>query len=193
MNNETINETQNNVENLDITPPLVPNQNIEVYKPEPKKKKSVFGIIFSILGILLITGALGICFYYLFIFNKNGEEVYKSVISKGYNYLDIIYNKANNYLDFKIDKPISFIGNMNLNHNNTDYLYNFECDLDYENEKMAYAQTIYKNNMINLCLKRRNDEEVANEIERSKRIIISTNEEINPENLKLYKKYKTHM
>ena len=33
MNNETINETQNNVENLDITPPLVPNQNIEVYKP----------------------------------------------------------------------------------------------------------------------------------------------------------------
>lgn len=146
MNNETINDTQNNVENLDITPPLVPNQNIEVYKPEPKKKKSVFGIIFSIIGILLITGALGICFYYLFIFNKNGEEVYKSVISKGYNYLDIIYNKANNYLDFKIDKPISFIGNMNLNHNNTDYLYNFECDLDYENEKMAYAQTIYKNN-----------------------------------------------
>ena len=134
MNNETINDTQNNVENLDITPPLVPNQNIEVYKPEPKKKKSVFGIIFSIIGILLITGALGICFYYLFIFNKNGEEVYKSVISKGYNYLDIIYNKANNYLDFKIDKPISFIGNMNLNHNNTDYLYNFECDLDYENE-----------------------------------------------------------
>ena len=40
MNNETINETQNNVENLDITPPLVPKQNIEVYKPEPKKKKS---------------------------------------------------------------------------------------------------------------------------------------------------------
>ena len=31
MNNETINETQNNVENLDITPPLVPNQNIEVF------------------------------------------------------------------------------------------------------------------------------------------------------------------
>ena len=58
MNNETVNETQNNVENLDITPPLVPNQNIEVYKPEPKKKKSVIGIIFSILGILLITGAL---------------------------------------------------------------------------------------------------------------------------------------
>ena len=41
-----------------------------------KKKKSVFGIRFSILGILLITGALGICFYYLFIFNKNGEEVF---------------------------------------------------------------------------------------------------------------------
>lgn len=34
---------------------------------------------------------------------------------------------------------------------------------------------------------------MANEIERSKRIIISTNEEINPENLKLYKKYKRDM
>ena len=39
MNNE--NEIQNNVENLDITPPLVPNQNIQEYKPEPKKKKSI--------------------------------------------------------------------------------------------------------------------------------------------------------
>lgn len=140
------NEIQNNVENLDITPPPIPNQNIKVYKPEPKKKKGVFGIIFSIIGMFLIIGILGICFYYLLIFNKHGEEVYKSVINKGYNYIDIIYNKVNSYLDFKIDKPISFIGNMNLNHNNTDYLYNFEYDLDYENEKMAYAQTIYKNN-----------------------------------------------
>lgn len=146
MNNETVNETQNNVENLDITPPLVPNQNIEAYKPEPKKKKSIIGIIFSILGVLLIIGLLGICFYYLFIFNKNGEEVYKAVINKGYSYLDISYNKVNSYLDFDVSKPISLIGNMNLKHNNTDYIYNFEYDLDYENEKMAYAQTIYKNN-----------------------------------------------
>lgn len=140
------NETQNNVENLDITPPLVPNQNIEVYKPEPKKKKGVIAIIFSILGVLLILGLLGICFYYLFIFNKNGEEIYKAVINKGYSYIDISQKKINSYLDFDISKPISLIGNINVNHQETDYLLNFEYDLDYENEKMAYAQTFYKNN-----------------------------------------------
>lgn len=144
MNNE--NEIQNNVENLDITPPLVPNQNIEEYKPEPKKKKSIISIIFSTIGILLIISVLGVCFYYLFIFNKNGEEIYKSVINKGYSYIDIVYNKINNYLDFNIDKPISFIGNMNINNKDNNYLFNIEYDLDYENEKMAYAQTLYKNN-----------------------------------------------
>ncbi len=140
------NEIQNDVENLDITPPLVPNQNIEVYKPEPKKKKSIISIIFNIIGLLIVLSFLGVCFYYLLVFNKNGEEVYKAVINKGYNYLDIAYNKVNGYLDFDINKPISLIGNLNLNHDNNDYLYNFEYNLDYEKEILTYAHTIYKNN-----------------------------------------------
>ena len=78
------NETQNNVESLDITPPLVPNQNIEVYKPEPKKKKGVIAIIFSVLGVLLILGVLGVCFYYLFIFNRlsNRTTIMRLVLNK---------------------------------------------------------------------------------------------------------------
>ena len=44
MNNEINNINNIETDNLDFTPPLIPEQNIQKYSPEPIKKKNIISI-----------------------------------------------------------------------------------------------------------------------------------------------------
>ena len=155
MNNEQNNinnKIVNNVEtdNLDFTPPLVPNQNIQKYTPEPVKKKSIISIIFSILGFIIIIGLLVIAFYYLLIFNKNGDENFKNTVDSIYNYINVAYEKGKQFTNINYTNNIvSVTANLNIEKESTQdnkLLINFEYDLDYPNEKIVYATSTYNNN-----------------------------------------------
>lgn len=150
MNNETNNISNIETDNLDFTPPLIPEQNIQKYSPEPIKKKSIISIIFSTLGILLILAIFVVVIYYLLIFNKNGDKVFKNTINEIYNYVNVLYEKGKQFTNINYTNNIvSTIANLNIekeSNKDNKLLINFEYDLDYPNEKMVLASSIYNNN-----------------------------------------------
>ena len=150
MNNEINNINKIKTDNLDFTPPLIPEQNIQKYSPEPIKKKSIISIIFSTLGILLILAIFVVVIYYLLIFNKNGDKVFKNTINEIYNYVNVLYEKGKQFTNINYTNNIvSTIANLNIekeSNKDNKLLINFEYDLDYPNEKMVLASSIYNNN-----------------------------------------------
>lgn len=150
MNNEINNINKIETDNLDFTPPLIPEQNIQKYSPEPIKKKSIISIIFSTLGILLILAIFVVVIYYLLIFNKNGDKVFKNTINEIYNYVNVLYEKGKQFTNINYTNNIvSTIANLNIekeSNKDNKLLINFEYDLDYPNEKMVLASSIYNNN-----------------------------------------------
>ena len=150
MNNEINNINNIETDNLDFTPPLIPEQNIQKYSPEPIKKKSIISIIFSTLGILLILAIFVVVIYYLLIFNKNGDKVFKNTINEIYNYVNVLYEKGKQFTNINYTNNIvSTIANLNIekeSNKDNKLLINFEYDLDYPNEKMVLASSIYNNN-----------------------------------------------
>lgn len=165
MNSDNNNNNVNNqVDSLDFTPPLVPEQNITKYKPPAPPKKNIFAIIFSVIGILIVLTLLSASLYYLFVFNKNGEESLKMAINGVTRYVDLIYNKQNEYTNVNFsNNNVSVIGNINVNNPDSSkkYLANFEFDLDYPNEKIVFAGSLFENanELINLIYNY--DEEVS--------------------------------
>ncbi len=148
MNSENNTNLNNQVDSLDFTPPLVPEQNIVKYEPPAPPKKNIFAIIFSVIGILIVLTLLSASFYYLFVFNKNGEESLKMAVNSVTKYVDMIYNKQNEYTNINFsNNNVSVIGNININNsdNNSKYLANFEFDLDYPNEKVVFAGSLFEN------------------------------------------------
>ena len=150
MNNETNNINNIETDNLDFTPPLIPEQNIQKYSPEPIKKKSIISIIFSTLSILLILAIFVVVIYYLLIFNKNGDKVFKNTVNEIYNYVNVLYEKGKQFTNINYTNNIvSTIANLNIekeSNKDNKLLINFEYDLDYPNEKMVLASSIYNNN-----------------------------------------------
>ena len=150
MNNEINNINNIETDNLDFTPPLIPEQNIQKYSPEPIKKKSIISIIFSTLGILLILAIFVVVIYYLLIFNKNGDKVFKNTVNEIYNYVNVLYEKGKQFTNINYTNNIvSTIANLNIekeSNKDNKLLINFEYDLDYPNEKMVLASSIYNNN-----------------------------------------------
>ena len=150
MNNEINNINKIETDNLDFTPPLIPEQNIQKYSPEPIKKKSIISIIFSTLGILLILAIFVVVIYYLLIFNKNGDKVFKNTVNEIYNYVNVLYEKGKQFTNINYTNNIvSTIANLNIekeSNKDNKLLINFEYDLDYPNEKMVLASSIYNNN-----------------------------------------------
>ena len=150
MNNEINNINKIKTDNLDFTPPLIPEQNIQKYSPEPIKKKSIISIIFSTLGILLILAIFVVVIYYLLIFNKNGDKVFKNTVNEIYNYVNVLYEKGKQFTNINYTNNIvSTIANLNIekeSNKDNKLLINFEYDLDYPNEKMVLASSIYNNN-----------------------------------------------
>ena len=150
MNNEINNINNIETDNLDFTPPLIPEQNIQKYSPEPIKKKSIISIIFSTLGILLILAIFVVIIYYLLIFNKNGDKVFKNTVNEIYNYVNVLYEKGKQFTNINYTNNIvSTIANLNIekeSNKDNKLLINFEYDLDYPNEKMVLASSIYNNN-----------------------------------------------
>ncbi len=154
-NNSSINNSNNQVDALDFVPPLVPDQNITKYEPPAPPKKNKFAIIFSVIGILIVLTLLSGTLYYLFIFNKNGDESLKMAINSMASYVEMIYNKQNEYTNINFsNNTVSVIGNVNVNNPDSSkkYLANFEFDLDYSKEKIVFAGSLFENTneLINL-------------------------------------------
>lgn len=161
-NNTNINNDNNQVEALNFAPPLVPEQNIAKYEPPAPPKKNIFAIIFSVIGILIVLALLSASLYYLLIFNKNGEESLKMAINGMSSYVDMIYNKQNEFTNINFsNNNVSIIGNVNIDNsdNSKKYLANFEFDLDYPNEKIVFAGSLFENTneLINLIYNYENE------------------------------------
>lgn len=139
----------NNIDSLDFTPPLIPEQNIKKYEPEKQKKKSVIGIIFTVLGFILVAAFMAGAIYYLAVFPKNGNLVLENLIDKSFNYISYINDYSKNYIDSNyINNSVSYVGSINYKSNNLshDYIINYEYDLDYENKNILFGGALFTDN-----------------------------------------------
>ena len=138
MNNE------NNIDFLDSN--VIPEQNITKYVPKEKPQKSPVKIIFSTIGFLLLISFLGICLYYLFVFNKYKDKPLKMFVNNIFNKVMVLPNIFE-VQNINTHNTLSIIGNINIenNKNSNKYLINYEADLDFQKENIVFALSTYQN------------------------------------------------